>query len=595
MKVLAFRIRDFRSIKDTGECSLSGDNITVLAGQNEAGKSAILMALRDFDLEEGKPPVSPEYLPEGNHEAAPNVSVLLEADPDSINAEIAVSNVELPQSIYEYLKLNPRIWITRSLGSGKFEFDPEVVALWPKPETQPAQPAPAPEPQQPATKSPLKLSNAGKHLRPLWPQFVFFDTFQDQLPRQIAVEALHQHLQAQATKGATPPQPQPGQSSVEDFLELASIDLERVIQLKDLDKALGNYLKGRTASITGDFLTYWKQSVDGDEKVELQVRHTRNAQGVLQFAFYVHDGVDQYPEQRSKGFLWFLSFYLRLAATEKRNPESSRVLLIDEPGTFLHATAQRDVLHLFEDKLAPKQHVVYSTHSPYLLPSDKLHRLRIVMRKGADGTLILDRLTHPALRAGEFSDTLSPIITAIGLDIRERLTGLASQNLLVEGLSDHIYLTGWMTQLNSPLVGKVAVFPGTGAATLTTLASLCIGWGLPYAVLLDRDDAGLKTAQKFERELGLPLARIIHPQNATTIEDIFEPTEFAELLTRLDSSLTMESKETPSKAIKRQSIDKILLARRFAEHPQLYPKSSQSFGRLLQTVEQALGLRNTVT
>lgn len=585
MKAIAFRIRDFRSIHDTGECSFSGDNITVLAGQNEAGKSAALMALRDFDLEEGKLPATSEYLPEGNHEAVPKVSVLFEVDADEINSDLAFSNLELPQSIYDLLKATRRVWISRNLGTGKFEFDSEVVGLWPKPEPEPPKPAAAP---QPAPRLPLKLADACAYLRPLWPHFVLFETFQDQLPRQIAVEALHQYLQAKTTKGATIPAVQAGQSSVEDFLELASVDLARVIQLKDQDKALGNYLKGRTTSITGDFLTYWKQSVDGDEQVELQVRHIRSPQGVLQFAFYVHDGVDQYPEQRSKGFLWFLSFYLRLAAAEKRHPDSSRILLIDEPGTFLHATAQRDVLHLFEDKLASKQQVVYSTHSPYLLPSDKLHRLRIVLRKGADGTVILDRLTHPTLRGGEFSDTLSPIISAIGLDVRERLSGLAERNLLVEGLSDYIYLTAWMAQLNSPLVGKVAIFPGTGAATLPTLASLCIGWGLTYAVLLDRDAAGLKTAQKFERELGLPPAKIVHPSNAVAIEDVFDAVEFAAMLSRLDSSLAMEPNETPSKAMKRQNIDKILLARKFAENPKLYPKSSQSFSRLLQAVEQAL-------
>ena len=49
MTPIAFRIKNFKSIKDSGVCTLSGDRITALAGQNEAGKSAVLMALRDFD------------------------------------------------------------------------------------------------------------------------------------------------------------------------------------------------------------------------------------------------------------------------------------------------------------------------------------------------------------------------------------------------------------------------------------------------------------------------------------------------------------------------------------------------------------------
>ena len=49
MKLLSFRIKKFKSIIDTGECNLSeSDNILVLAGQNEAGKSAVIEALNLF-------------------------------------------------------------------------------------------------------------------------------------------------------------------------------------------------------------------------------------------------------------------------------------------------------------------------------------------------------------------------------------------------------------------------------------------------------------------------------------------------------------------------------------------------------------------
>ncbi|HOP58703.1 MAG TPA: AAA family ATPase [Bacteroidales bacterium] len=51
MKLIAFRIRNFRSIVDTGWQSLSPDNITCLIGQNESGKTSILEALRVFYTE----------------------------------------------------------------------------------------------------------------------------------------------------------------------------------------------------------------------------------------------------------------------------------------------------------------------------------------------------------------------------------------------------------------------------------------------------------------------------------------------------------------------------------------------------------------
>jgi hypothetical protein len=48
MKLIAFRIRNFRSIVDTGWQNISQDNITCLIGQNESGKTSVLEGLKVF-------------------------------------------------------------------------------------------------------------------------------------------------------------------------------------------------------------------------------------------------------------------------------------------------------------------------------------------------------------------------------------------------------------------------------------------------------------------------------------------------------------------------------------------------------------------
>jgi len=48
MKLTAFRIRNFRSIRDTNWHELAYDNITCLIGQNESGKTSILEGLKAF-------------------------------------------------------------------------------------------------------------------------------------------------------------------------------------------------------------------------------------------------------------------------------------------------------------------------------------------------------------------------------------------------------------------------------------------------------------------------------------------------------------------------------------------------------------------
>ena len=56
MKLISFRIQNYKSIKDSGECYLDRE-ITILAGKNGSGKSNVLEALskftnHDFDFEE---------------------------------------------------------------------------------------------------------------------------------------------------------------------------------------------------------------------------------------------------------------------------------------------------------------------------------------------------------------------------------------------------------------------------------------------------------------------------------------------------------------------------------------------------------------
>ena len=48
MKLRAFRIKNYRSIVDSGWNVLASDNITALIGQNESGKTSVLEALKSF-------------------------------------------------------------------------------------------------------------------------------------------------------------------------------------------------------------------------------------------------------------------------------------------------------------------------------------------------------------------------------------------------------------------------------------------------------------------------------------------------------------------------------------------------------------------
>ena len=51
MKLKSFRIKNYKSIADRGDCYFT-DTITILAGKNESGKTSIPEALKDFDPDE---------------------------------------------------------------------------------------------------------------------------------------------------------------------------------------------------------------------------------------------------------------------------------------------------------------------------------------------------------------------------------------------------------------------------------------------------------------------------------------------------------------------------------------------------------------
>ena len=51
---------------------------------------------------------------------------------------------------------------------------------------------------------------------------------------------------------------------------------------------------------------------------------------------------------------------------------SDLVILLDEPGLSLHATAQADLLRYIRAVLLPKYQVIYTTHSPFMVDAADL-------------------------------------------------------------------------------------------------------------------------------------------------------------------------------------------------------------------------------
>lgn len=252
--------------------------------------------------------------------------------------------------------------------------------------------------------------------------------------------------------------------------------LERDRQRKDR-RAI--YLNAASLDITKRFAEWWQQR---RHKISYQ------ADGPY-FRIWVSDDrrpdVDLELESRSKGFQWFFSFYL-VFLVESEEGYKDAILLLDEPGLHLHPTAQQELIGFFET-LSATNPIVYSTHSPFLIDPQRIHRVRPVV-ESESGISHISNGTWPADR-----DTIFPLQAAAGYQMMQDLFK-HRKNVLVEGLSDYLYIYAFSLALVAKgkpgLPDDVHVVPCGGTQMVTQIAALFLGEQLRPVVILDADSAG---------------------------------------------------------------------------------------------------------
>jgi len=361
---------------------------------------------------------------------------------------------------------------------------------------------------------------------PYVPNFIFFSDFLDILPFELPLSEAKNH------------------KTVQDFAKVARLDLDKVIQTTDSQRRR-NILSKHSATISGDFMYYW-----GQDKLDLIVEH--DGENLRLGVRELGETMLFKPEQRSKGFQWFLSFYLRLNA--ERN--ETNIVLIDEPGLYLHAKAQRDVLKVLE-KISDESQVVFSTHSPYLIDTKRLDRVRLILKNDKDGTRIENKIHKEA-----DVETLTPIITAIGLDISRDFSIAGKKNIILEGISDYYFLHALKKYTKTD---ESNFIPCVGAPKIPQIVSLLIGWDLEFLVVLDNDNEGKRIKKKLSEKLTIKNKKIIFvsEQSDYSIEDLLTHEDFNNFV--LDETKNKDKSVSNSKFLKDKKLDKVLLTKKFFE------------------------------
>lgn len=282
-------------------------------------------------------------------------------------------------------------------------------------------------------------------------------------------------------------------------------------------------------TITQEVFEYWKQNrelaVEFDIKADpkdqpsfsigknlyIRVKNTRH-------------GVTVPFDQRSKGFIWFFSFMVWFSAIEKRiGTDKSLILLLDEPGLSLHALAQEDLLY-YIDKLSEKRQIIYTTHSPFMVESDRLENVRVVEDRAKEGTKVTGQLE------GSSDESLFPLQAALGYYIAQNLF-IAKKNVLVEGLADMIllqHMSALLEQAGKRGLAEGVFVPAGGLDKLATFISLLGASKLQLVVLHDRGSAPHQNLEKLIQQKLITGKRVLDfsmfrdPANLETdIEDLF--------------------------------------------------------------------------
>ncbi len=327
-----------------------------------------------------------------------------------------------------------------------------------------------------------------KYLAPRVPRFFYFDDYR-LLPGKANLNALNARVQSAHTNKAVHLTGE--EQAVLALLQMAGVKLAELLKQTGYESARAK-LEGVSNRITDQIFKYWRQN----KSLEVVVDIRDDATDVAPFNggpnLYIRIKNQRHRvtvpfSQRSKGFIWFFSFLVWFDSVKQRAIDAGGsvaaplILLLDEPGLNLHALAQADLLRYIDD-LAKHHQVIYTTHSPFMLHSDRLVQARVVEDRDEVGTKVSDRVD------GSDSKTLFPLQAALGYTVAQNLF-IAKRNLVVEGVADLAYLQFFSAACEASdreaLRSDVVIMPVGGLDKIATFVALLGANALELVVVSD--------------------------------------------------------------------------------------------------------------
>ena len=515
MKLTKFRVQNFRSFVDSGwvDC----DDVTAIAGVNEAGKSNLLRALWKL-----KPAFRADNKISKNDVPIDRFDKIMDAD-------------GLPIFITAEFKLRPYDKeLIRKKFDGVLAFDKVIVSRYLSGNY--------------SVEYPVKINDNIKaklddFIIKIMPGFIYYSNYGNldsniYLPQMLAkfnkagintiskskrrtVKLLLMYI------GITPEMlicdsPILEQASKKQ-LKLTAEQLEQLTTKQERYKKL---FKEAGERLTREFNQWWRQ---GKYKFEFAFDG-----GNLTIFVTDQEGIRAPLDERSVGMQWFLSFFL-VFTLESQLFYTNTVMLLDESGATLHGLAQQDLVTFF-DELAKTNQIVYSTHSSFMLPAEKLNRTRVVYKDSKGHSLVSSDLSFKSKSNSSFN-ALIPVSTSVNMQVSQAILKDCTP-IIALSEADVLYLNmfkSYLTEINAvnqEMIKNPPVFINVAKDSLEGTAQIISNNGkLPY-VLIDETENMQDVIKSLKNDLYQQQNdKVVTPKlagNYQTLEDLIPYEYFAE-------------------------------------------------------------------
>ncbi|OKX81675.1 ATP-dependent nuclease [Corynebacterium glutamicum] len=364
------------------------------------------------------------------------------------------------------------------------------------------------------------------------PRFVYFGDY-DIMPGKVSIPDLIERRETDSLSR--------GEKALLALLSIAGVKPEDLSAATDPNEAEYQIRKLENASntISDEVFNYWSQNTELSVKLALipgpgtaPSRPTKDQGPFLQVRVHNDRHRVTVPfDERSRGFVWFFSFLAYFSQIENES-NYPLILLLDEPGLSLHATAQHDLLRFIRERLSPQHQVIFTTHSPFMVDAHKFGQVRTVVDSRETGTII----SADVLKAD--AESAFPLHAAMGVELTQTLF-VGPHVLFVEGPSDLVYLNYLSDAVQSDggvgLDPRWTVVPGGGLSKLPVFLSLFGANDIKVAVLTDSSEKNgsemvklRQTGKVFDGGL-IGIGEILDSKEADT-EDLFSPSFYLALV-----------------------------------------------------------------